>query len=167
MIDAAPVLLLMAGLGAAQFWIHVQRSWRVIAVVAWLVSMTAMSFSDSFRPFWTQDRNHIIAFREIGRQPDACGIVLASMRWWHTPGYSGMGRNIPLYEVDDPAESGRLLQAANYMIAGTKAPAPPAPWVRWHAYSRPVEYAYRRPGICVPDPAARIERPPTIPGLAP
>jgi hypothetical protein len=167
MIDAAPVLLLMVGLGAAQFWIRVQPAWRVVGVVAWLVSMTAMSFSDSFRPFWTQDRNHIVAFREIGRQPDACGIVLASMRWWHTPGYSGIGRNIPLNAIDDPAESGRLLQAATYWIAGTKAPPPPAPWVRWREYSRPVEYAYRRPGMCVPDAAARIERPPTIPGLVP
>src|SRR5204863_10143 len=66
---------------------------RLIAVAAaWIVAGVAMSLGDTYRPYWLQDRNHILAFRAIGREPDACGVALVGIRWWHTPGYSGMGR---------------------------------------------------------------------------
>lgn len=169
MIAAAPVLVLLMGLGAADVWTRLAdrrapggaRGW--IALAAWLVSMTSMSLGDTFRPFWTSDRNRIFGFREIAQQSDACGIALVSMRWWHTPGYSGLGRDVPIYEILSPDEEPQLLAAANYLLAGPKAPPPPPPWVQWRAYSRPVEFAYHRPGGCQPAPDAKVERPPLLP----
>jgi hypothetical protein len=168
---AAPVLVLLMGLGAADLWARFGSRARwgtaLVALAGWLVAMTAMSLSDTFRPFWTTDRNRILAFRDIAEQPDACGVALVSMRWWHTPGYSGLGRDIPIYEILSADEEAQLLGAANYLLAGPKAPPPPPPWTEWRAYSRPVEYAYRRPGGCQPVPAAKVERPPLLPGLGP
>ena len=120
--------------------------------------MTAMSLGDTYRPFWTRDRNSILAFREIGRQADACGVGLYRVGWWHTTGYSGEGRDIPLYEMIDPEDVSRLAPAANYILAAPKSPPPPAPYVRWREYSRPSQYLYRRPGGCVPDAPSQVRR---------
>jgi hypothetical protein len=138
-------------------------AWSLAA--GWLVAMGAMSLSDSYRNYWTQDTNRILAFRDIGRQPDACGVALVSMRWYHTPGYSGIGRDVPIYEIRDEQDLDRLLAAANYVLTGPKAPAPPAPFVQWRAYTRPVEFAYRREGTCAPAADAKIELPEGIPGV--
>ena len=108
--------------------------------------------------YWLQDRNHILAFRAIGAEPDACGVALVGIRWWHTPGYSGLGRDVPLYETGrDEGEMAPLTAAANYVLAAPKAPPPPAPYVRWREYSRPVQFVYRRPGGCVGDEGAKVK----------
>jgi hypothetical protein len=133
--------------------------WTAIAC-GWLVAMAAMSWSDAYRGFWFKDSPQIRAFRDIGGQPDACGIGLENIRWWHTPGYAGIGRNIPIYEMSGAAGVADLAPAANYIIAATKASPPPAPFVEWREYSRPLEKVYRRDGGCVVNPSAKIERPP-------
>lgn len=168
-VVGVPVMVLLMGLGAADLMARFAssskpRTW-VLAAAGWLIAMTAMSLSDSFRPFWTQDRNHIYAFREIGEQPDACGVALVNIRWWHTPGYSGLGRNIPIYEIRAAGQEPKLQAAANFILAGTKAPEPPAPYVRWREYTRPVQYLYRRAGACTPAPADAIVLAPLIPGV--
>jgi hypothetical protein len=157
----APMVLLM-GLGAADLLHRVLGglSPRVLAMTtaAWLVGMVAFSLGDTFRPNWLRDRNHIWAFREIGRDPQACGVGLLSIRWWHTPGYSGLGRDVPIYELLAPEDVIQRAPAVNYILAAPKAPPPPAPFVRWREYNRPVQYLYRRSGGCVVQPSARIDR---------
>lgn len=168
-LPAVPLLILSIGLAAGQF---VQRfdatRWPRVAFAlsaGWLMAMGAMSLSDSYRNYWTQDTNRVLAFRDIGQQPDACGVALISMRWWHTPGYSGIGRDLPIYEVREDDQLVPLLGAANYVLTGPKALPPPAPFVQWRAYTRPVEYAYRREGGCIPVAGAKVERPEGIPGI--
>ena len=169
LIPSVPVLVLLIALAVADFLARLDRSAarRAALLVAggWLISMVAMSLGDFYRPFWTRDRNHILAFREIGKQADACGVALVRIGWWHTPGYSGLGRDIPIYEMGSDDQAARIMAAANYVLVGPKAPAPAAPYTLWREYSRPVEHLYRRPGGCVPDESSRIVRPPGIPGL--
>jgi phosphatidylinositol glycan class B len=166
-VPAVPLLVLLMGLGAADLLtrvagaIHARAAALVVA--GWLVAGIAISCGDYYRPYWFQDRNHILAFRQIGAQPDACGVALVGIRWWHTPGLSGMMRDIPIYEaVRDEHAIARLAPAANYVLTGPKAPVPPAPYVRWQEYSRPVEFLYRRPGACVPDEPARVRPAPPM-----
>ena len=168
-IAALPMLVLLMGLAAADLISRLNpasQSRAVSLVLAgWLAGMIAVSFGDHYRPYWTKNGNQVLAFREIGSQPDACGVGLVGIRWWHTPGYSGLGRDIPIYEITSDGQAARLLAAANYVLAATKATPPPAPFVRWREYTRPVQYLYRRPGGCEPDAAARVVHPPGIPGV--
>jgi phosphatidylinositol glycan class B len=165
-LPAIPPLLALMGIGLAGYMNPLDgRTWKRVAAgiaVSWLTAMAAMGWSDSYRAYWTMDTNRVLAFREIGRDPNACGIALISMRWYHTPGYSGIGRDIPIYEIREEKDLDRLLGAANYVLTGPKAPAPPAPFVLWREYTRPVELAYRRDGGCTAAPDMKIERPPIL-----
>ena len=168
LVVAVPVLVMMMGVAAADLVARVPSLGAPRALftgaAAWVVAMTAISLGDSYRPYWVLDRNHIRAFREIGARPDACGVALVGIRWFHTPGYSGLGRNIPIYEIGREALPANIVAAANYVLVGHKAPQPEAPYVRLHTYQRPEEHIYVRPGTCVPDPAAQITAPDTVPG---
>ncbi len=169
LIPAIPVVVLLMGLGTADLVARaagaVTTGRVAVGIAAWLVAMAAVTLGDTYRPFWVRDRNHIRAFREIGSQPDACGVALVGVRWYHTPGYSGLGRDIPIYESGREPLSPQRASAANYVLVGPKAPVPEPPYVVWREYSRPVEQIYRRPGTCVPDESAKIVAPPGIPGL--
>jgi phosphatidylinositol glycan class B len=169
LVPSVPLLVLLMGLGAADLIVRAAGVIGVrtgaLVVSGWLVAGIAISCGDYYRPYWFQDRNHILAFRQIGAEPDACGVTLVGIRWWHTPGYSGLQRDIPLYEAGrDEQEMARLAPAANYVLTGPKSPVPPAPYVQWKAYTRPVEFLYRRPGACVVDEPARV-RPAPMPGI--
>ena len=166
-VPAVPLLVLLMGLGAADLLMRTTGAIRTrtaaLVVAGWLVAGIAISCGDYYRPYWFQDRNHILAFRATGSQPDACGVALVGIRWWHTPGLSGIMRDIPLYETGrDEQAMARLAPAANYVLTGPKAPVPPAPYVQWQEYSRPVEFLYRRPGACVPDESARVRPAPPM-----
>lgn len=172
MLAAVPVLAVMVSMGVVDVLARLRPGmWRpagttfALVVLGWLTAMLAMSLGDTFRPNWTKDRNQIRAFADVGAAPEACGVALVNLRWWHTPGYSGLGRNVPIYEIRDPAEAPRLQAAANFVLAGTKADPPPAPYVVWRGYTRPLQYLYRRPGGCVPSPGDVIMLAPLIPGV--
>jgi hypothetical protein len=167
-VASVPLWVLLMALAAAELLGRLERpaglSTCSMVLGGWLLAMVGLGWSDHYRPLWTQSRNSILAFRDIGQQPDACGVGLVGIRWSQTPGYSGLGRDIPLYEIK-PGQTDDLRTAANYLLLGPKAPIPPAPYVRWKQYVRPVQYLYRRPGDCVPDPAAQIVRPFGVPGI--
>ena len=168
-VAALPVLVLAVGLGASGLLARLgdARARRTLPVVVagWAIAMLAVSFGDTYRPLWTRHRNHVLAFEEVGRQPDACGIALVGIRWWQTPGYSALGRDVPIYELGPEADPARILSAANYVLQATKAEPPPAPFEQWRAFTRPVQYLYHRPGGCVPEPSLQVRRPPGIPGV--
>lgn len=166
-VPAVPLLVLLMGLGAADLLMRttgvIRTRTAALVIAGGLVAGIAISCGDYYRPYWFQDRNHILAFRAIGSQPDACGVALVGIRWWHTPGLSGIMRDLPLYEAGrDERAMARLAPAANYVLTGPKAPVPPAPYVQWQEYSRPVEFLYRRPGACVPDESARVRPAPPM-----
>jgi hypothetical protein len=167
-VAALPLLVLLVGLGtsevAARAGLTAPGRLGLIAG-AWAIAMVAVSFGDTYRPYWTRFGNHVLAFEEIGSRPDACGVALVGIRWWQTPGYSGIGRDVPIYESETMTDPARLYAAANYVLEATKAPPPPAPYERWRDYTRPVQYLYRRPGGCAPDPASQVVHPPGIPGV--
>ena len=168
LVVALPVVVLLMGLATADLAARIptlstNRS-LAIAAAAWLMAMTAVSLGDSYRPYWTRQRNHIWAFREISRRPDACGVALVAIRWFHTPGYSGLGRDIPIYETGRDPLSPQLAAAANYVLVGHKASQPGPPYVRLITYKRPEEHLFYRPGPCVPDPSAKVTVPDRVPG---
>lgn len=167
LVPSVPLLVLLMGLGAADLIVRTAGAIRLgtgaLVAAGWVIAGVAISCGDYYRPYWFQDRNHILAFRDIGAQPDACGVALVGIRWWHTPGQSGMQRDIPLYEAGRDAQAmARLAPAANYVLTGPKAPIPPAPYAQWKEYSRPVEFLYRRPGACAPDEPARVRPAPPM-----
>ncbi len=169
LVAGLPILVLLFGLGAADLTEragapHLGRAFA-ICIAGWLIAMLAVGFGDTYRPCWTKDGNHILAFEAIGEQPDACGVAIVGIRWWHTPGYSGLGRNVPIYEVGRGDRPVRIMAAANYVLLAPKAEPPPAPYERWRAFTRPVQYIYRRPGGCTPDPSSQVVRPEGIPGV--
>jgi hypothetical protein len=168
-VAGLPLLVLLFALGASEVLERLagSRAPRVlpIAISGWLVAMLAVSFGDTYRPYWTRHGNHVLAFEQIGEQPDACGVAIVGIRWWQTPGYSGLGRNVPIYEIGRGDRSMRLAPAANYILLAPKAEPPPPPYERWSAFTRPVQYVYRRPGGCTPDPSAQVVRPEGIPGV--
>ena len=170
LVVAVPVLLLLMGIAAADLAARLPplTTPRALAVAgaAWLIAMTAISLGDSYRPYWVLDRNHIWAFREIGGRPDACGVALVGIRWFHTPGYAGLGREIPIYEIGREPLPANIAAAANYVLVGHKVPFPEAPYVRVRTYQRPEEHIYVRPGACVPVPEAQIIAPDKVPGGA-
>ena len=80
-VVAAPAMAVLLSLGAVDVlarFAPASRRASMWTMAGWIVAMTAMSFSDSYRPFWTRDRNQIFAFRDIGVEPDACGVAVAS-----------------------------------------------------------------------------------------
>jgi hypothetical protein len=167
-VSALPLLVLVMGLGAWDVLTRVSSRPRRAAAMSLLglaVAMGAVAWGDTYRSNWTRGRNAILAFEDIGAQPDACGVALVGIRWAQTPGYSGLGRDVPIYEVHDASEIPRLFSAANYVLAATKAEPPPAPFEPWHEYTRPVQVLYRRAGACVPDTPAEVRAPFGIPGL--
>jgi hypothetical protein len=169
LLSATPLLVFLVSLGTVDLMVRfgggVKIGTAMVVVTGWLVAMFGMAWSDSYRANWLQDRNHVLAFRAIGAEPDACGVALVGIRWYHTPGYSGLGRDVPMYESGrDEVEMARLAPAANYVLTGPKSPEPPAPYVRWKDYTRPVEFLYRRPGGCVRDEHS-IVRPSGVPGV--
>jgi hypothetical protein len=169
LVAALPMLVLLFGLGASELVGRVAAPHPVravaVCIAGWLVAMLAVGFGDTYRPYWTRDGNHVLAFEAIGEQPDACGVAIVGIRWWHTPGYSGLGRNLPIYEVGRGDRPMRIMAAANYLLVAPKAEPPPAPFERWRAFTRPVQYIYRRPGGCTPDPSSQVVRPDGIPGV--
>src|SRR5688572_25516010 len=168
-IAALPMLVLLMGIAASDLLTRLEmppaRSTLLLVIGGWLLAMIAVSFGDTYRPRWTRHGNHVLAFEEVGREPEACGIALVGIRWWQTPGYSGLGRDVPIYEIGRAGEAGRILRAANYVLQATKAEPPPAPYEQWREFTRPVQYLYRRPGGCDPDPTAQVREPPGIPGV--
>jgi hypothetical protein len=167
-VSGLPPLVLLIALGASEIMKGLGAATTRAALGlagGWLIAMIAVSLGDTYRPLWTLNRNHIFAFEEIGRQPDACGVALVGIYWWQTPGYSGLGRDIPIYEIPSEDHAVRLRSAANYVLEATAAEPPPAPYERWREYTRPLQYLYRRPGGCVPDRSAQVVAPPGIPGI--
>jgi hypothetical protein len=78
--------------------------------------MPAVSYGDTYRPLWTRGGNTIRAFEAIGGQADACGVTLDRIRWWQTPGYSGLGRDVRIYEIRSGEEASRRRLAANDVL---------------------------------------------------
>jgi hypothetical protein len=178
-IAGLPMVVLLMGFAAGDVLARAAAaSTRVrlpLLLGAWIISMLAVSWGDTYRPLWTRSRNHVFAFEDIGADPDACGVGLVNIGWGETPGYAGLGRHIPIYEmgvsrtqpITTNDQATPILLAANYLLLAPKVDPPPAPYVRWRQYTRPVEYLYRRPGGCTPDPALQLIEPPgpDIPGI--
>ena len=164
-IAALPLLVLLIGLAVSQL-IDAAAAPRTLGIVlgGCLVGMLAAGLGDTYRRYWTLHHNHVLAFEEIGRQPDACGIALVGIGWWETPGYSGLGSNIPIYEVSHHNRA-RMLMAANYVLLATAVEPPPPPYERWREYIRPEQHLYRRTGTCVLDRDSQVIRPPGPPGV--
>jgi len=167
-VAALPMLVLLMGFGAAETLARfgpITPATLGLTIAGWIVAMLAVSLGDTYRPYWTRFGNHILAFEDVGRQADACGVALVGIRWWQTPGYSGLGRDVPIYEMETATDPARIYAASNYVLQATKAPALPSPYERWREYSRPLQYLYRRPGGCTPDPSSQVIRPPGLPGI--
>jgi hypothetical protein len=83
----------------------------------------------------------------IRRAPDACGVALHLVIWDEAPGYTGLHRNIPIYNSYRDAEFERIRDAANYVLSRNPAEPGYTKLREWKQDEDPL-YLYRRDGGC-------------------
>lgn len=123
-VPALPFLITSASIGLAvlleRFASVLSQSqqrlaWGTLAVVICGTSLTLAQLS-SYRGNFNRGANAIAVFRMAAEVPELCGIGLLGLSWVHTPGYRGLGREVPIYplEAEDAAE--KLKASYNVLI---------------------------------------------------
>jgi hypothetical protein len=119
----------MRSLGAAVF----------VAIVA--ASSASLARTPPFYNYWEKRRPELQSFQFLSAASDLCGLALAGIGWWDTPGYTILHRDIPIYRI--PVMATRDDPRFNYVLVRTSAPSPEAAQC-WHGEI----CLYRRPGAC-------------------
>lgn len=160
---ALPFLLTVASIGAMQLY-------RAVAAVffprglhfsmpvlgaAWLLTSIALACQDGFRPRFVAYADPIAAFQLAGRLTSLCGLALGGLLWVNTPGYSGLGRDVPLYHLNGEDEATALEPAYNVIVRTD---------IDWPVIARDYRNigctggvcVDERPGKCVPAPGKTV-----------
>jgi len=118
-----PFLMTLASIGAAELFALTTRTLSVperrlafaALVLTWLLTTLTIAGTDGFRPNWTKRADLITLFDKVRDAPDACGLGLQGEFWWDTPGYSALGRKLPMYFIRRD-EYARVGPAFNLLI---------------------------------------------------
>lgn len=123
------------------------------ALFVWGITSLTVAASPAFAPLWSATRPAIAAFNAAGKDPALCGLgLVGEPRAVYTPGYSGLRRNVPIYQPDsrEPDKLQTVSQAFNLAIS-TQTQALPPGFVRMQCFAAPsVETLclYKRAGAC-------------------
>ena len=163
LVPSVPLLVLLMGLGAADLLDACRRRRSTSRTAALVVCRLAGGrHCDQLRRLLPRRTGSRIAITSSRFARSARSRTRAASRSWASaggtrPATRGCGATS---RCTRPARDERRWPgsrpAANYVLTGPKSPAPPAPYVHWQEYSRPVEFLYRRPGGCVLDEPARV-----------
>lgn len=148
---AIAMLIILAGLGFSEVaaWFRLD-SWTGAAACLLIVTCASafLAVQNHYRDYWTASAGEIRAFRAIAGDPQACGILLWRQRGWTTPGYAGLHRNLPMYEVVSQRRFSQLESAANYVVTRTPI-EDPGGYVLTNSFNGASKtYLYRRAGRC-------------------
>lgn len=105
-----------------------------------------MELNHTGRP-WTVRKGAMAGMREIGRDPNTCGVGLIYVGWGYVGGYSYLHRNLPMFEIRHRGELAKMSHLVNALIVrGRVRDFSPYKLERcWEEYC-----VYRRPGGCQP-----------------
>jgi len=151
---ALALLVILAGLGLCDVAMKFPRATWIAASACLLLTACVsgmLATASNYVDHWAYSRGEIRAFGQIASDPQACGILLWRQRGWTTPGYTGLHRDLPIYEVMSERRFSELESAANYVV--TRAPlAPAGAFVLKNSFdAAPRTYLYQRPGACSRD----------------
>jgi hypothetical protein len=107
-----------------------------------------LAAANNYRDHWAYSQGEIRAFQRIAADPQACGILLWRERGWATPGYTGLHRNLPMYEVMSERKLSELASAADYVVTRTPIEKPGGFVLTNSFEGAPRTLLYRRIGGC-------------------
>ena len=148
---AITILIILAGIGLSHFLSVLKlNSWpiTVACLLGVACSSALLASRRDYRESATVSQGEIRAFREIAHDPQGCGIIMWYQRGWTTPGYTGLHRDIPIYEAVSDRKLRKLSGSGNYLVTRTP-PQERGDFVLWRTFEglKPT-YVYRRPGGC-------------------
>jgi GPI mannosyltransferase 3 len=122
---ALPFLLTAIGLGLAALYDRYSPSlrpnlrWAFAATVGVAICGTSLFLAqrDIYRAQFTRGADVIAAFQSAAEAPGLCGVGFAGIGWFDTPGYRGLGRNVPLYPLLSQADATTLAPAYNVLVS--------------------------------------------------
>jgi hypothetical protein len=129
------------------------------AVAAW--TGTSMARATGFRSddvmiglgprggLWRRQASAVEAFELFRDDPGVCGIGLAGIPWYLTPGYATLHRNVAIREASTAAELAAALPYVNAVLAAPGV-TPGPPTRRVHCWADGV-CLFSRPGRCAAD----------------
>ena len=159
MLAAIGVANVISSANLARFHTRVQKSLPWVAFLAWAsVSLglalrfdmaliqVPMELNHSGRP-WSVRKGALAGMREIGRDPETCGVGMIYVGWGYVGGYSFLHRKVPMFEIRHRGELAKMSHLVNALIVrGRVRDFSPYRLVRcWEEYC-----IYRRPGGCQP-----------------
>ncbi len=138
-----------------------------LVVTFWAANSLFIAAGERMSLKWSYGKAEVLAFRWLEKQPDLCGLGFAATDLLHSPGKSGLHRQIPfVWEANDqPGEASTrtpaillMPDAYNYLLVfqGIK---PPEPFVQKACFpggTRETLCTYMRPGTCAIRPETHI-----------
>ena len=120
---AVPFLLTLAAIGAGRLLDAVvgyvpHRRVAGLAMVALSLTVTSINLANQpvFREYWFSGSNALAAFSIAAKVEQTCGIGLAGWQWVDTPGYRGLGLDVPLYPLTSAENGGQMQSAFNVVV---------------------------------------------------
>jgi GPI mannosyltransferase 3 len=122
---ALPFVFTLAAIGAARIVDSVTSTyadnrarWVSFAIVVAAFALTSLNLATQpfFRYNWFRAADGIEAFRIAWGVEQACGIGLSGWNWVDTPGYRGLGRDLPIYPLPSDAVAQQLQPAFNMVV---------------------------------------------------
>lgn len=119
-----PFLLTLASIGAAELYAMIADAlfprWKrlgfLFVCAGWLLTSISLAAQDGFRPNFVKEADTIKAFQAAAQSPDLCGLAEAGVSWAFAPGYATLGRNVPIYPLEDEAAGEALEPAYNFVL---------------------------------------------------
>ena len=144
------LLVLLAGIGCSDILNRLQFPARgaLPCVLCFAITSAVLAAQPTFRSLLAKNQGEILSFGQIGADAGACGIILWQDYWWQTPGYTGLHRDIPIYEAGSDVRLRRYRNGANYIVAASPLDSPgDFTLARTFTRGAPV-YLYHRAGGC-------------------
>lgn len=142
------LVIVLAAIGSGELLrLRPSPSSVVLVLAGWSVTSAVLGVSHHYRPYWTRSQPQIRAFRLLARTRDVCGVGLAGIPWYATPGYVALHRDVPIYQVPKEASLPGLSKGFNYLLRGASATEPGDSFALHRRFGQDVAL-YKRPGGC-------------------
>jgi phosphatidylinositol glycan class B len=162
---ALVLVIVLAGMGLATLVERAAKTARTanLAAAGAIVAVFALSMSLANRyddpglvfglgkqgnvvSLWTERTNYLRATREVGADPELCGLGLAALHWVQSGGYTYLHRDVPWLELLQPDEVATATPQVNVLLARPDLPDTLGPYVRGKCWN--TVCIYKRPGGC-------------------
>lgn len=143
------------GLATRTLGVSRRRMAFMITCVAIALTSITLLVHDGNRAKFVAQAHHIAAFAKAGEVEGMCGFAVAHLGWGETPGYSGLGRTVPMYLFETIAEADTVNTAFNVIVHRDRPwPKPQLPFKSLGCHDGICVAA--RPGNCEPSPENEV-----------